>query len=128
MSLLRAIFFNILICLLYSCGHSSAENDNSEESQENHRSGKSSSDDDDSECGIVDGTYSATIDYYNPATGYSATYTLDVNVEDCQVVQIDFNNGGFLDGDHIEPSDIDENGDAAVEDDRGRSFEVHIHD
>ena len=128
MSILRAIIFNLLICLLCSCKHSSAENDNSEESQENHRSAKSSSDnaDTDSKCAIEDGTHSATIDSYNPDTRHSATYTLDVEVKDCQVVQIDFNNGGYLDGDHIDPADIDENGDASVEDDQGRSFEVHI--
>ena len=66
------------------------------------------------------------VDYYNPETGYDASYTLNVEVENCQVVQIDFNNDGYLDGDHIEPADIDENGDASIEDDRGRSFGVHI--
>lgn len=83
-------------------------------------------DDNNNTCGVEDGTQSATVDYTNAETGYSATYTLDVEVENCQVVQIDFNNGGYLDGDHIDPADIDENGDALVEDDRGRSFEVHL--
>jgi hypothetical protein len=31
-------------------------------------------------CVVEDGTYSATVDYYNPETGYSQTYSLDVEV------------------------------------------------
>lgn len=101
------------------------QNAGSESSSERRRD-NSTDHADDNDCGVEDGTQSATIDYYNPQTGYTATYSLDVEVENCQVIQIDFNNGGYLDGDHIEPADIDENGDASVEDDRGRSFDVHI--
>lgn len=81
---------------------------------------------DEGDCGIEDGTQSATVDYYNPTTGHRATYSLDVEVENCQVIQINFSNGGYLDSDHIDPADIDDNGDASVEDDRGRRFEVHL--
>ncbi|HWB27684.1 MAG TPA: hypothetical protein VG738_19545 [Chitinophagaceae bacterium] len=91
--------------------------------------GNDDNDDDNSSgsgCGFADDTYSATVGYYNPHTGFDNTYTLDVEVEDCQVVQIDFPNGGYLDGDHIDPTDIDDNGDADVSDDKGREFHVHI--
>src|SRR5579885_1936002 len=71
-----------------------------------------------SDCGLDDDTYSATVDYTNDNTGYTATYDLDVVVEDCQVVEIDFSNGGYLDDSHIDPADIDDDGNATVEDDQ----------
>jgi hypothetical protein len=77
-------------------------------------------------CGIDDGSYSATVDYDNPETGYTATYILDVQVENCEVTEIDFPNGGWLDNDHIYPSELDSDGNATVEDDRGRTFDVHV--
>ncbi len=51
---------------------------NEENDEENNESS--------SGCKFEDGTYSATVDYNNPETGYSATYTLDVEVQDCQIV------------------------------------------
>jgi len=77
-------------------------------------------------CKFNDGTYSATVDYYNSRTGYSATYTLDVEVEDCQVVQINFPNGGWVDEDHIDYADLDENGFATVHGENGKQYEVQI--
>ena len=79
-----------------------------------------------SECGLDDGTYSATVDYNNPETGYSATYTLDVDVQDCQVIQINFPNDGYLDLDHISAADIDENGSATVDGENGKTYEIQI--
>jgi hypothetical protein len=77
-------------------------------------------------CGLDDGTYSATVGYNNSETGYSATYTLDVDVEDCQVVQINFPNDGYLDQDHITAADIDEYGNANVDGDDGKTYEIQI--
>ena len=73
-----------------------------------------------------DGTYSATVDYYNPETGYSQTYTLDVEVEGCEVVQIDFPNGGWLDSDHITPAELDEDGNCTVDGEDGKTYEIQI--
>jgi hypothetical protein len=72
-----------------------------------------------------DETKSATVEYYNPQTGYSATYTLDVDVEDGQVTKIHFPNGGYLDEDHIAPADI-EDGKAHVEGEEGKTYDVEI--
>ena len=77
-------------------------------------------------CKFEDGTYSATVDYYNPETGYSQTYTLDVEVENCEVVQIDFPNGGWLDSDHITPSELDEDGTCTVYGEDGKTYEIQI--
>lgn len=77
-------------------------------------------------CNLDDGTYSATVGYNNLETGYSATYTLDVDVEDCQVVQINFPNDGYLDLDHISATDIDEDGNANVDGENGKTYEIQI--
>lgn len=81
-----------------------------------------------SNCNIEDGKHLASVDYYNPKTGYSKTYDLDVQVEDCQVTIIYFENGGYLDNSHVDAADIDDDGNASVEDDEGRSFDMHIDD
>jgi hypothetical protein len=112
------------------CKDSGAETFRTESPPKHAPSSDNSSDDneDGSGCAFDDGTHSATIDYYNPSTNYSATYTLDVEVEGCQVTQITFNNGGYLGPNHIAPTGIDEDGDASVVDDKGRSYDVHIDD
>lgn len=69
---------------------------------------------------------SATVDYYNPETGYSATYDLDVEVEDGELSTIYFPNGGFLDSSHIYPEALDSDGRVSVVDDEGREFEVEV--
>ncbi len=86
------------------------------------------SDDEDVEDdeGFEDGTYTATVDYYNSETGYNATYTLDVEVEDNEVTVIYFNNGGYLDEDHIWPEELDEDGYVEIEGENGKYYEVQI--
>jgi hypothetical protein len=114
----------------------SAENENTDY-EENTNSDYSSSEENEeeesdtfsnstSDCGLDDGSYSATVDYNNPATGYSATYTLDVDVEDCQVVQINFPNDGYLDEDHISAADLDDDGNASVYGEEGKTYEIKI--
>jgi hypothetical protein len=78
-------------------------------------------------CKYQDGTYSADVDYYNPETGHSASYSLTVKVQDCQVVQINFPNGGWIDNDHISPEDLDDTGRATIDGEEGKTFEVQIH-
>jgi hypothetical protein len=75
-----------------------------------------------------DGTHSANVTYYNSETGYSQSYTLDVEVEDGEVKQINFPNGGWLDSDHISPEEIDENGNCNIEGENGKSYEIEIED
>jgi len=100
-----------------SLGYSDEEESNEENEDITSSSG----------CKFEDGTYSATVDYYNPETGYSQTYTLYVEVENCEVVQIDFPNGGWLDSDHITPSELDEDGTCTVYGEDGKTYEVQIY-
>lgn len=76
--------------------------------------------------GYEDGTYTASVDYYNPETGYSATYTLDVEVVDNEVTVIYFPNDGYLDEDHIWPTALDSFGYASVDGENGKTYEVQI--
>ena len=77
-------------------------------------------------CRIEDGTHKAHVEYFNPETAYHAWYTLDVKVENCKVKQIDFPKGGWLDESHISPTLLDECGNATVEDDQGRIYDVDL--
>ncbi len=125
----------ISLFIFYSCSSTTDKKESNEKpvssysSPSYNRSNTNTEDDDvevSSSCTIEDGTYSATVDYNNPETGYSNTYTLDVDVESCQVVQINFLKGGWLDEDHIDAADIDEDGNANVSGENGKTYEVHI--
>lgn len=121
----------ILSLIIISCSNQANkknEPNSSNDHQKSSTKNSSSNDDenDENSCKLTDGTYSATVDYNNPETGYSQTYTLEVDVEDCQVVQINFPKGGWLDEDHIDAAEIDEDGNASVSGENGKTYEVHI--
>lgn len=131
-------FLLTLAAIIYSCSSKAEniqENNNSnipftsvsdEENDEDLESVDSEDIDNFSSCKFEDGIYSATVDYNNPETGYSATYTLDVDVRDCQVVQINFPNDGYLDDDHISYADIDDDGNASVFGEEGKTYQIQI--
>jgi len=135
--------FVLILFFLTSCNSKSNENNSSEnstnsysteqdnsENETNYKTDESYNDNEtegtNSGCKFEDGTYSATVDYNNSETGYSATYTLDVEVQDCQIVQINFPNDGYLDSDHISYADIDEDGNASVDGEDGKSYQIQI--
>ena len=125
--------FGIALLLVFSSCSLESGTQNESSYEDNSSSGYSDQETTDdaessysSDCKFDDGTYSSTVDYYNPETGYSATYTLDVDVQNCQVVQINFPNDGYLDEDHISYADIDENGDASVDGENGKTYDIHI--
>lgn len=98
------------------------ESKNSESEDENLSENKS----------YDDGSYNARVDYYNPKTGYFANYDLDVDVEDGEVIRINFPIGGWLDDDihpsesQLSPAELDEDGEAIMEDENGRTFKIKI--
>jgi len=103
------------------------ENENNENEDENENENEI-----DIESKFPDGSYDAIVYYKNPETQYSATYTLEVDVEGGEVIKINFPKGGWLDDSvhpeesRLYPEEIDENGDALLQDENGRTFEVHI--
>ncbi len=98
--------------------------DSSESSAQDNTESENSSDE--NGCKFKDGTHSATVDYYNPETGYSQTYTLNVEVENCEVVQINFPSGGWLDSDHISPAELNEDGYCTIDGEDGKTYEIQI--
>lgn len=77
------------------------------------------------EDGYSDGTYCAEIDYYYSETGTNSTYTLLVEVENNELIQIHWSNGGWLDNSHFNPPDIS-SGEASFTSDRGVDYTVKI--
>jgi hypothetical protein len=74
-----------------------------------------------------DDTYNATVEYYNPNSGRSRTYTLDVDVANNFVTVIYFNNSGWLDETHIiSGGELDGNGVTEIESDKGYIYTVTI--
>ena len=117
--LLNVTSISLLVCILLSCGNSNkSQQYNSVEDEEEYYDNEGN--------GIEDGTYSADVDYYNPDTGYSATYTLDVEVQDGCVTTIYFPDDGSLDGSHIDATELDDDGNCVIYDDEGREFSIHI--
>lgn len=76
---------------------------------------------------ISDGTYCAEVEYYNPNTGTRNTYELDVEVEDGNLTQINWPNGGWLDETHFYSEDIS-SGECSFTSDRGYRYTVTLGD
>jgi hypothetical protein len=114
----------VYLLLVFNVFHFSCTSNDDEPKEKNESS--STVDEQSSNCKFPDDTYSATVDYENLETGYSATYTLNVVIEDCQVIQINFPNDGYLDEDHISPADIDEDGHVSVDGEDGKTYEIQI--
>ena len=69
--------------------------------------------------------YCAEIKYYNPNTGTSSTYTLEVEVENNELTEIYWPNGGWLDDSHFASTDIS-SGEASFSSDAGYEYDVRI--
>ena len=75
--------------------------------------------------GYPNGIYDAIIHVYNPNTKHNATYTLEVELENEELIKIYWNNGGWLDDSHFSPVDISEDS-ASFIDDRGYRYSVEL--
>lgn len=73
-----------------------------------------------------DGTYCADIEYYNPETGTSSTYTLNVEVENNELSVIQWPNGGWLDSSHFSPEELDSNGSCSFSTYDGKQYDIQI--
>jgi hypothetical protein len=73
-----------------------------------------------------DGVYCAKVEYENPNTGTISTYNLNVEVEDNFLICIQFPNGGYLDTDHFEPAELDEDGICTFKSDEENEYAVTI--
>jgi hypothetical protein len=111
----KFIFYIMLVLLLASCGGS-----NSEESEVEYAIEGQTAD------GFEDGTYCADVTYYNPNTGTENTYTLEVEVYNNEVTQINWGNGGWMDEDHFYAEELDIEGICTFTSDKGYEYTVQI--
>jgi len=75
-----------------------------------------------------DGTYCAEVTYYNPNTGKESHYLLAVEVENNEIIKIEFPNGGWMDTDHFNNAELDDNGSTSFTSDKGYDYEIQIVD
>jgi len=101
-----------------------SENDVSNEENEEESDDYNS----ESNCKFEDGTYSALVNYYNPETGYTQAYTLYVDVIYCEVIQINFPEGGWLDSDHITATELEEDGTCIIYGEGGKIYQIELYD
>jgi hypothetical protein len=101
------LFFILLLWGFQSCKNNSYSNGSSEVE------------------GYEDGTYCADIEYYYSKSGTNSSYTLEIEVEDNELVKIYWPNGGWLDDSHFSPPDISD-GEAIFESDKGVEYTVKI--
>ncbi|RYE30454.1 MAG: hypothetical protein EOP48_31980, partial [Sphingobacteriales bacterium] len=92
--LYTALLFGLLFTVI-ACDDTSSRSEDIEVEEENN-----------SDDGYADGTWCAEVEYYNPNTGTRNTYDLDVEVENNELIQIDWPNGGWLDESHFSAEDI----------------------
>ena len=133
MKITKIFFFIFGFILFVACGVKSSSNSEDESSgYYNYESIYDEEEDDDEannekDTGYEDGTYSAEIEYFNPETGRSSTYTLDVEIKDNELTVIHWPNRGWLDDSHFSPPDIS-SGYAEFTNDEGYEYEVTILD
>jgi hypothetical protein len=108
----RIIYFLVLIIIFQSCSGNSSDEGYLEDYI--------------TEDGYEDGAYCADVTYYNPNTGTSSDYSLSVEVVNNEVVQINFDNGGWMNNDHITPQELDENGECTLVNERDYEYTVKI--
>jgi hypothetical protein len=124
----KSFFATFLVLLMVACGN---DRRGQEFSSDYHKSNFASLEDTESdqyeeELPFPDGAYEATVYYVNSETDYSATYTLEVEVESNEVTVIYFPNDGWLDDDHIWPDALDDSGYVYIEGEDGKSYEIQI--
>lgn len=108
----RIIYFLVIFIVFQSCSTGNSGPDYEEDYV--------------TEDGYEDGTYCADVSYYNPNTGTSNSYTLEVEVQSNQVTQINWGNGGWMDEDHFYAQDLDDNGYCSFSSDKGYDYTVQI--
>ncbi|WP_316834421.1 hypothetical protein [Pedobacter nutrimenti] len=125
---MRTIGYILLLGLLYVSGCKNSSGAHSVESvkSSNELDFSSSGEQDERNSSYPDGDYCASIDYYNPSTGTSSTYTLDVEVENGELIRIDWPNGGWLDSSHFTPEEVDEDGHCSFTTYDGKQYEIQI--
>ena len=72
-----------------------------------------------------DGTYCADVEYSNPNTGTESSYELEVEVEDNEIIQINFPSG-YMDQSHFSSGGELDDDEAEIESDMGYTYTIHL--
>lgn len=110
---MKWILYSLLFVFLSCSSSVSSDTDSQNES------------DTESEEEYSDGAWCADVEYYNPNTGTRNTYTLDVEVENGELTQINWPNGGWLDESHFVAEDISD-GECSFTSDKGYEYTVTL--
>jgi len=107
---MKKIFYILTLSLGFGCGSNHDASFNNENTANEYQNG----------------TFCADIDFYNPKTGTSNTYSLNVDVNDGYVVKIHWPNGGWLDEDHFDSEKLSEDNKCDFTSDRGYKYSIEI--
>ena len=125
-SKIKSLLYILLVSLI-GCNNRNTASEN--ESSNSYSSEESGGFEDEIAEGVYeDGTWCARVTYYNPNTGTSGTYTLNVEVQDNELIKIYWGNGGWLDEDHFYAQELDEDGYCSFTSDKGNSYTVTVTD
>lgn len=116
------LFCSSLLLFSISCNNNSNGNRSSSETDEYYSENEGNESENN---GYKDGIYCAEVEYYNPSTGTRNTYNLDVEVENGELIEIHWPNGGWLDETHFNSEDIT-SGECEFTSDRGYQFTVNL--
>ncbi|GAA4281957.1 hypothetical protein [Gaetbulibacter aestuarii] len=118
MKTVRLILVVLLVVSIHSCKKKTSRSNSYSNDSETYYY-------DEDEEAYPDDTYCADVDYYNPDTGFSNNYTLNVDVEYNEVVKISFSSG-WLDSSEFSSEELDEDGYCEITLYDGREFEIQI--
>ncbi|HLX53719.1 MAG TPA: DUF5763 domain-containing protein [Aquella sp.] len=113
----------ILSLIAFSCNSTSSDESKYADSLRVSDQTESNSENEDK---YPDGEYCADISYYNPHTGRQSSYTLIVDVENMELTDIQWPNGGVLDRHHFENAEINNEGHTSFTNDKGYQYDVNI--
>jgi hypothetical protein len=128
MKFLKLIIVVLLVCGVQSCKKNTSKSSNSYNNSNDYSNTETtyySSDESEDEEPYPDDTYCSDVDYYNPNTGTTNSYTLNVEVEYNEVIEIKFSTG-WLDDSEFSSEELDEDGYCEITLYDGREFEIQI--
>lgn len=105
---------------------SSLENGGNQNSRVDLYNNGLSSDVNESSEKYPDDIYCAEVEYHNPNTGTTSSYILTVEVENNEIITINWPSGGWLDEDNFSGADLDEEGSTDFTSDYGYEYNIQI--
>lgn len=122
---MKLLYIVLFLFSLAACRSRERQNPSDSSDERSRQVFQYSAENSDEEDEYGDGTWCADVEYFNPNTGTNNTYSLDVEVEDGELVQINWSNGGWMDGSHFMAEDIS-SGECSFTSDKGYEYTVTL--